>query len=396
MSLPTAAHAAAAPEKLFTARFFTMWTFSFTVFLSVFQLLPTAPFHITDLGGSTLQAGMFLGLLTFSSAMFAPLTGAIGDRIGHRKVLLMASAAIAVITVAYAIIESVPLILALAFVQGFFWSGMLSASNAYLLTIIPRSRRAEGLGYAGMASVFALGVAPTVGFQIYRAGWFWLAMTCLALNVAVFFIALFLESHKHDGPHPPMTLRNIIEPRVIALATTLFLFSFGYGGLTSFSSLYADAAGVTPRGIYLTTLAAAILLARPTLGHLGDRYGYKRVFVPCTVLVAIALGILATTPGLTGMVISALTFGVGFGLAHPTFTAYVMAHVSDARRGAAFGTIIAAFDTGIGTGSTTMGWLIQHWGYAVAFGVAAVLAACAAPYFIAIDRRLERMEARAG
>lgn len=372
-----------------------MWTFSFTVFLSVFQLLPTAPFHITDLGGSTLQAGMFLGLLTVSSAIFAPLTGAIGDRIGHRRVLLMASAAIALITVAYAVLESVPLILGLAFVQGFFWSGMLSSSNAYLLTIIPRSRRAEGLGYAGMASVFALGVAPTVGFQIYRAGWFWLAMTCLALNVAVFFIAFFLQSHRPDGPHPPLTLRSIVEPRVIVLAGTLFLFSFGYGGLTSFSALYADAAGVTPRGLYLTTLAAAILLARPTLGHLGDRYGYARVFVPCIVLVAIALAILAATPGRTGMVLSALTFGVGFGLAYPAFTAYVMEHVSDARRGAAFGTMIAAFDTGIGTGSTTMGWLIQEWGYAVAFGTAALLAACAAPYFLAVDRRLARMETKA-
>ena len=65
-----------ASEKLFTPRFLVMWSFSFTVFLSVFQLLPTAPFHIKDLGGSTLQAGLFLGLLTFSSAMFAPLTGA--------------------------------------------------------------------------------------------------------------------------------------------------------------------------------------------------------------------------------------------------------------------------------------------------------------------------------
>ena len=39
-----------ASQKLFTARFFTMWAFSFTVFLSVFALLPTAPFHIKDLG----------------------------------------------------------------------------------------------------------------------------------------------------------------------------------------------------------------------------------------------------------------------------------------------------------------------------------------------------------
>ena len=375
-------------EKLFTARFFTMWAFSFTVFLSVFQLLPTAPFHIKDLGGSTLQAGLFLGLLTFSSAMFAPLTGAIGDRIGHRTVLLIASAAIAIITVAYAFLESVPAILALVFLQGFFWSGMLSGSSAYLMSIIPKARRAEGLGYAGLASIFALAVAPAVGFQIYRTGWFSLAMTCVALNVTMFVIALFLRRHVPSGPHPPITLRTLVEPRVLALAFTLFLYSFGYGGITSFSALYADAAGITPRSIYLTTLAIAILLARPALGRLGDIYGYKRVFLPCLGLVALSLAILAMTPGLTGLIISALAFGVGFGLAYPAFAAYIMEHVDDSRRGAAFGTMIAAFDTGIGTGSTTMGWLIQEHGYAAAFGVAAVLAACAAPYFIAVDRRL--------
>ena len=379
-----------APDKLFTARFFTMWAFGFTVFLSVFQLLPTAPFHIKDLGGSTLQAGLFLGLLTFSSAIFAPLTGAIGDRIGHRTVLLVASAAIACITVAYAFLESIPAILTLVFIHGFFWSGMLSGSSAYLLSIIPASRRAEAMGYSGMASIFALAVAPGIGFAIYRKGWFWLTMTCIALNVLMFVIATFLGSHRNDGPHPPLSLKSIIEPRIIALAATLFLYSFGYGGITSFSALYADSAGITPRSIYLTTLAIAILLARPALGRLGDRYGYRKVILPCFALVAASLALLATTPGRTGLIVSALMFGIGFGLAYPAFAAYVMRHVDDNRRGAAFGTLIAAFDTGIGAGSTTMGWLIQRSGYGAAFGVAAVLAALAAPYFLLVDRRLPR------
>lgn len=381
---------APASDKLFTPKFFTMWAFSFTVFLSVFQLLPTAPFHIKDLGGSTLQAGLFLGLLTFSSAIFAPLTGAIGDRIGHRKVLLIASAAIALITLAYAFMESIPAILALVFVQGFFWSGMLSGSSAYLISIIPVSRRAEGMGYAGLASIFALAVAPSVGFMVYRRGWFPLAMTCIALNVLMFVIATFLSPHKHDGPHPPLSLKTIVEPRIIAVAATLFLYSFGYGGITSFSALYADAAGITPRSIYLTSLAVAILVARPTLGRLGDRYGYRKVFLPCLGLVSLSLAIMATTPGRNGLILSGVIFGLGFGLAYPAFAAYVMQHVSDSRRGAAFGTMIAAFDTGIGTGSTTMGWLIQRHGYGAAFGVAALLAALAAPYFLAVDRRMAR------
>src|SRR5207247_2186006 len=54
----------------------------------------------------------------------------------------------------------------------------------------------------------------------------------------------------------------------------------------------------------------------------------------------------------------------------------------------AFGAILAAFDTGIGTGSTTVGWLIQRFGFSTAFGVAAALSAISLPYFVVVDRRL--------
>ena len=55
-----------------------MCGFSFTVFLSAFQLLPTAPFHILELGGGTSAAGLFLG--PFLTALWAvciigPFTG---------------------------------------------------------------------------------------------------------------------------------------------------------------------------------------------------------------------------------------------------------------------------------------------------------------------------------
>lgn len=86
-------------------------------------------------------------------------------------------------------------------------------------------------------------------------------------------------------------------------------------------------------------------------------------------------------------VLSAVVFGIGFGTAYPTYVGYVMKGVSAERRGAAFGAILAAFDTGIGTGSTVMGWLIQRYGFAMAFGVAAALAALALPYFLVVHRK---------
>jgi predicted MFS family arabinose efflux permease len=65
-----------------------------------------------------------------------------------------------------------------------------------------------------------------------------------------------------------------------------------------------------------------------------------------------------------------------------------MRDVHAARRGAAFGAILAAFDTGVGTGSSTVGWLIERVGFSAAFGVAALLSAIALPYFVIVERRL--------
>ena len=84
-----------------------MCGFSFTVFLSAFQLLPTAPYHIIDLGGSTFASGMFLGFLTYSSAFSAPLTGALADRVGQRRVLMISSLALVGFSLAYAVITDV-------------------------------------------------------------------------------------------------------------------------------------------------------------------------------------------------------------------------------------------------------------------------------------------------
>jgi predicted MFS family arabinose efflux permease len=58
------------------------------------------------------------------------------------------------------------------------------------------------------------------------------------------------------------------------------------------------------------------------------------------------------------------------------------------RRGAAFGSILAAFDIGIGTGSTALGWIIGRYGFGAAFAAAAALAGLALPYFLFVDRRV--------
>jgi len=381
-------------DRLLTPRFLIMCAYTFTVFVSVFQLLPTAPYHVIDLGGGTVAAGLFLGFLTYASAFSAPFTGAIGDRIGQRHVLMGVSVILAVLTASYAFITNYRLLLAVVVVHGIFWSGLLAASGAYMTSTLPPGRRAEGLGYWGLASVFAVGAAPALGFWVYRHGWVTLCIEMTVLNLLMAVIAWWLPDDHHGAHgHDPMApvihpAPHAIEWRVLFLSIGNALISFGYGSLTSFSALYADSLGITPRSLFLSAMAVSILVGRIAFSRSIDRIGHRRVLLRCLLIPPAGLALLAVANGQLSFAIAAIIFGAGFGLMHPAYTAYVMAHVPFARRGAAFGAMLAAFDTGIGTGSSAIGWVIHQFGFRPAFGLAAALAALALPVFLFAEKRL--------
>lgn len=382
------------PDRLFTPRFFIMCAYSFTVFVSVFQLLPTAPYHVLDLGGGTTAAGLFLGFLTFASALSAPFTGSMGDRIGQRRVLITVSVILACFTASYAVITDHRVLLAVVIFHGLFWSALLSASGAYMTSTLPPTRRAEGLGYWGLSSVLAIGAAPALGFWMYRHGWVALCVELTLLNLLMALIAWRLPDD-HHGAHGAETAttdthpgHHVIEWRVLLLSVSVALISFGYGGLTSFSALFADELGVSPRSLFLSAMALSMLVARLGFGRSLDRIGHRRVLIRCLLVPPAGLALLAIAKGQAAFAMAGIVFGIGFGLMHPAFTAFVMSHVAFSRRGAAFGAMLAAFDTGIGSGSSAMGVLVHHFGYRQAFGVTAALAAIALPSFLFAERRL--------
>lgn len=393
-------------SPLFTPRFVTMFGFSFLVFASLFQLLPVAPYRMLALGGTTASAGWFLGLLTFSSAFCAPITGPICDRMGHRRTLVVAGALLSLITASYAVIADNRVLLALVVVQGTVWSALMSASGAYATATIPPKRRAEGLGYWGLASVVALGAAPSIGFWVYQFGWVVLCLELAALNVCMTVVAWYLPDERvvaAQALEPTVTVpdplvaeaprRFGVEWKVILLAVSMAMISYGYGSLTSFSALFADAVGVRPRGTFLTAMACSVVAGRLLIGRRVDTWGPVVVLVVSLALPAGGLVLLALADGHAGFVLAGLAFGAGFGLMWPAFAAFVMQSMPLNRRGAAFGAMLAAFDTGIGIGSATTGWMVRAHGFRPAYALAALVAALALPYFLLARRRLHLGEA---
>lgn len=367
-------------ESLFSITFVKLWVFAFLAFLSAFQLFPTIPFRIIELGGTRAQAGWFLAVYTYASALAAPATGAIADLLGRRRVLLIACTSFIFFSLAYAAATSLPLLLVLGLVHGMIWSAILSSGSAIISEIVPISRRTEGMAYYGMASTAAVAVAPSVGLFVYRQlNWTFLCIGMAAISVAmlalVFNIRPPQQQWKFEG------VRTLVAWRVVVVAMTLFTVAFGYGGVTSFVALLARERSVEPEAIFFSVFAVTILVSRIATARLGDRFGPELLLYPSLLFMPLALIVLAITTGTPGMVASAILFGLGFGGAYPAFATIVLAASDDRRRGATFGSMIWAFDTGIGTGSFVVGALADARGFQFAFLVAAAASALAIPIY---------------
>ena len=238
---------------------------------------------------------------------------------------------------------SYPLMLALAVVHGCFWSGLLAASAAHTTELIPEQRRAEGIGVWGLSTIAAVAIAPAAGFWLYDRSWAPLCAVTCALNLGLAGIA-YATTDARAPSREPFWNRQLLRR--------------------------AEGEG--------------------RISRLVDRVGHRKVLLPALVSIAIGLALLAVDGTRAWLVAAAVVFGVGFGCAYPVFAALIMSSVDGNRRGAAFGGILAAFDTGIGTGSLLSGWLIGRSGYGSAFGIATALALLALPYFLFAERRLER------
>jgi MFS family permease len=380
----------AAAEPLFTPRFAGLWLFAFITFFSAFQLLPAIPFRILELGGSTAAAGSFLSVYTFASAFAAPVMGSIADHVGRKRMLVTASLLFIVFSVAYGLVRQLPLLLVIGAIHGAIWSGILASSSAIMSEFIPVSRRTEGMAYWGLASMTAVAIAPAVGLWVFHYGWLTLCLELSALSAVMAVWASRLPAKEAELPEVLPRLDTLFDWGVVKTTLSLTTVSFGYGGVTSYAAIVAVQRGIEPRWLYFAVFATTIIVIRIATSHLGDRFGYTVILYPALVAIPVAFALLAWAQTRTEFVISAVIFGAGFGSAYPAFAAFILGATDPSRRARTFGSIVWAFDAGIGSGSLLVGVMGERYGLANAFLVAAGLSCLAVPIFAWSSRGLTR------
>jgi MFS family permease len=377
-------------EPLFTRRFVALWTFQAATFFSAFQLLPVIPLRILDLGGGKEMAGVFLFVYTLSSAFAAPVMGSVADRIGRRRMLVIASVLFVFFSLAYGVVEWLPLVLVIAVVHGSLWSALLSAAGALMTDFIPPARRTEGLAYWGLAPTAAIAMAPAIGLWVYRFGWLTLCLEIAALSALTAIWATRIPGGQTGNASVELRKARFWDWRVVQATLALAVCAFGYGGITTHVALLSRERGIQPESLFFTVFAIATVCIRLLTSRFGDRYGPKVLLYPSFVAMPAGFLVLAHASNRTEMIVAAALFGAGLGASFPAFMTFVVQHTGEADRARTFGSVILAFDTGIGIGSIVTGVIAARAGFTAAFHVATAIACLSIPIFLVTSRRLVR------
>ncbi|MBP2076321.1 MFS transporter [Oceanobacillus polygoni] len=353
-------------ERIWTRDFVFICIANFFVFLGFQMTLPTLPLFVKELGGSDQLVGMVVGIFTFSALIFRPYAGHALESKGRGFVYMLGLAIFVLSIGAYAFIASIVLLFVIRIVQGIGWGLSTTAGGTIATDIIPPDRRGEGMGYFGLSGNLALAFGPALGLTLVGIISFSeLFLICAALGLIAFIIASRIHYKKVDqSEHKTATVAfDIFEKTALQPSLLLFFITATFGGIATFLPIYAIEQNVEGIQLYFLVYAIFLMISRTFSGQIYDRKGHLYVFLPGTVLIFIAMLLLAWLPNTTTLLIGAGLYGLGFGSVQPALQAWSVEKAPNHRKGMANATFYSFFDLGIGIGAIAFGQLAYFLGY---------------------------------
>ncbi|MDF1509164.1 MFS transporter [Robertmurraya sp. DFI.2.37] len=373
-SLPKeAANAHIQSEKIWTKDFSLIVFSNFFIFLGFQMTLPTLPLFVEELGGNDQLIGLVVGIFTFSALVMRPFAGKALETKGRRFVFITGLAIFILSVATYGLVHSLFFLFIMRVVQGIGWGYSTTASGTIATDLIPANKRGEGMGYYGLSGNIALAFGPTLGLALAgKISFTQLFLICALLGLVSIILASFIRYKKIE----PITVAHkkwdLFEKTAIPPSLLLFFITVTFGGIASFLPIYALQKGVSGIEWYFLLYALALLVSRTFAGRLYDRKGHRAVYIPGTLLIIIAMVLLAWLPNSYLLYSAGILYGLGFGTVQPALQAWSVKESPPHRRGMANATFFSFFDLGVGIGAICFGQIAHLFGYSSIYLVSAV------------------------
>lgn len=371
----------AADQPYFNLQFALLCVSNFLFAASFTMMIPELPGYLTKLGGAEYK-GLIISLFTLMAGISRPFSGKLTDTVGRVPVMIFGSLVCVICSLLYPVLTSVSGFLLLRFFHGFSTGFKPTATSAYGADVVHESRRGEALGALSIGYTVGMSLGPLLGSYLVNAFSYnimFYASAGLALGSVI-----ILYNIKETLPNPQKFTIGVIriqkhelfEKTALKPAIIMLLLAFSTGSTLTLVPDMSEWLGLHNKGAFFACYTISSLLVRFLAGKSSDKHGRVVVLIISSVTLAIAMTLLAFAHSVTMLMISAVIFGLSWGMNGPTIAAWTVDRCAPQNRGKAVASMYIALEVGIGTGAYFSALIYQNLAsnFVYAFMLPAVLA----------------------
>ena len=382
------------PAKIWTKTFISLFFANLAFNMGMFMSNSILSLYVNSLGAPASAIGIVMGTFTVSAILMRLISAPIMDTYNRKYIVAFASVTLSVAFFGFSMSETVPALMVFRLVQGCGMAFGNACCLAMVSETLPKDRYNSGMGYYSLAQVMCQAVGPLVGLTLIDSiGYSMMFVINAGLMLVAAFLTMQIKIDFKRTKKFKMAFNNIIAKEALLPTAIMFLLSTCNGTIGSFLVVFAGEQGVTSNmGLYFTMTAVMMLITRPLVGKLTDKFGIVKVLIPALFCNVIAFYVISTSTTLFGFLLAAVVSAFGQGACQPAIMALSMKSVTKDRRGAASSTNYIGMDLGVLVGPVLAGGLAETSGYVTMWRVMSIPFFCGMILMFVCRKTVVRIE----
>jgi MFS family permease len=313
-------------------------------------VLPAMSAAFADTPGSAVLVPVVLTVPALMIALFSPFAGAIADRVGRKKLLIISMFAYSLFGTAPLWLDSLGAIVASRVGVGIVEAAIMTCCTTLITDYYAGKQRDRYLGLQVLAATLAATVFFAVGGFLGSGGWkvpFWLYAAGAVIALAMIPALWEPMKSSRTEERTPVPWRQVALPSSVTLFGGIVFYALIVQLPYVLSGLGVTDVGVIGMGTALASLATAVgaISFRPLSG-----LGPAKLLPLAFGLAAVGLTVIWIAASVPMALVGAVITSAGTGILLPTLLTWAVSGLSFEQRGRG---------TGIWTGSLYIGQFIS-------------------------------------
>lgn len=331
------------------------------------------PKYIDSLGSSPVLVGFVTSAFSISSLITKPISGPAIDAFKKKYILLLGNVLILISFIGYSFSTTVLMMVIFRLLHGFGLGFTVIACLTIVSELVHDARLTTAIAYYSVAGAIAQAIGPGLGLKISE----YIGIQNTFLFGAFFMlIAVFVSftiKTQNVLKKFEFSFSNILAKEALLPASIMFFLSLVNVCVSSFLVIFALEINVTNIGLFFTVNAIFLLISRPIIGSLSDRFGIVKVLPLAIISLGLSSVLIGYSTNITMFLIAAILNAFGYGACQPLIQSLTMKSVSKSRRGIANATTYYGIDFGYMFGPLIAGYIVEQLGYSEMFKILPLL-----------------------